>query len=111
MRLPDELVEELLDELQTAGEKHTQAKAAHFQAEQQRRITRAELMNVAKASGQKSFTAQEVYAHSSQLYKDAVDRVFQAILELGNAEYRCKLAEMRWESWRTINANQRAARV
>lgn len=110
-RLPDELVEELLNDIEDAGEKHAQAKADRFDAEEQRRITKSELMAVAESIGKRSVAAKEQYAHSTETYKRAVKRAYDAILAEGQADYRMRLAEKRFEAWRTINANMRAARV
>ena len=109
-KLPDELVEELLSELEVAGGEYAHAKGERFLSEQERRILRSELMQVAKSIGHHVVAAQTAYSETAAPYRAAVKRQYQAIIDEGQAEMRYRNAEKRWESWRTINANQRYAR-
>lgn len=111
MQLPDDELERLFEELKAAAADFAGAKARRFGLEEQRKIRKNELMLVAEASGAKSRDRQERYAYTHPTYKLTVDKLLKAIEEEVNAEYAVKLVEMRWESWRSIGANMRAARM
>lgn len=111
MQLPDEELEALFEELSAAALRYGKAKAARIGLEEQRKIRKNQLMLTAEATGQKSRDKQERYAYTHPTYKATVDKLLNAIEEETDAEYACKIIEMRWESWRSIGANMRAART
>lgn len=111
MQLPDEELERLFDELRDAAAEYGKAKARRFGLEELRKIRKNQLMVTAEATGAKSRDKQERFAYTHPTYKLVVDDLLDAIETETTAEYRCKLVEMRWESWRTIGANMRAARA
>lgn len=85
---------------------------AHMRAlEEQRKITKATLMNLARALGEaKSRDSAETWAYTHIQYKQVSDRMIQAIEEEGIAHSAYNRAEKEWESWRSLNANDRNIR-
>lgn len=111
MQLPDEELQQLFDELETAAQLYAKAKANRFGLEEQRKIVKNELMLVAEATGEKTVSRQERFAYSHPTYRGIVAQLVSAIEKEATSEYACKLIEMRWESFRTLSANMRAART
>lgn len=109
--LPDEAIQELFDKLETAALSYAKAKALRFGLEEQRKITKNQLMLVAEAEGERTITRMERFAYSHVTYKEIVDLLVKAIEDEASKEYACKLVEMRWETFRTLSANMRAARA
>lgn len=108
--LPDELVQELLNELQDSGEQHAKAKARMRQLEEQRKIVKAQLMKVGQTVGGLTSGAKlELFAYSHPTYVDLVASLVTAIENEALMDYRRKDAEIRYECWRSLNSNQRAA--
>lgn len=107
--IPDEYVQELLDEIEESAAEFAVAKGQTVGLKEGRKIMKAQLMGVAEANGVKSVSKQEQFAYSHPTYRAAVDRLVEAIEREANLEYRCKIVEMKWESWRTLNANARRA--
>lgn len=108
-RLPDDFVQELLEQLEEKGKAYARKKAERTGLEEERKITKNELMNVAEAEDVRTITKQERFAYSHPTYRRIVDRLIKAVEEEALAEYALKLIEMQFEAWRTINANERAA--
>lgn len=108
--LPDEYVQQLFDELQGAARRHARAKALAEGLREDRKITKAQLMSVAEADGVGSIAARETFAYSHPNYKAIVVKLREAIEQETLSQYECKLIELRFEAWRTISANERAAR-
>ncbi|MDH4172121.1 MAG: hypothetical protein OEW90_01850 [Betaproteobacteria bacterium] len=108
-RLPDEFVQSLLDNLDTKGKVYARRKAERTGLEEERKITKNELMNVAEAEDVRTITKQERFAYSHPTYRAIVTRLIKAVEEEALAEYELKLIDMQFEAWRTINANERAA--
>lgn len=111
MQLPDEELEELFTALQTAAHEYGVAKAKRIGLEDQRKVTKNQLMLTAEAEGQRSRDKQERFAYTHPQYRHIVDKLVAAIEAEVDAEYACKIIEMRWESWRSIGANMRASRT
>lgn len=109
--VPDELVQDLLERLEAASVRYAEAKAERIGLEELRKVTKAELMAVAEAEDVRTITKQERFAYSHPTYGQIVKKLKAAIKREIVEEYACKLVEMEWETWRTVNANQRAARV
>jgi len=107
--LPDEFVQELMESLESKARVYAKAKANRAGLEEDRKITKNELMMVAEADDVHTITKQERFAYSHPTYRAIVNRLKKAIEDEVNAEYDCKLAELQFEAWRTINANERAA--
>lgn len=105
--LPDEFVQEIIDDLDQAAQRYASAKALAEGLKEDRKITKAQLMNVAAAEGVTVITAREQFAYSHATYLDVVHQLKAAIRDAARAEYDCKICELRFEAWRTINANQR----
>lgn len=111
MNIPDSEIQELFDQLEAASLAYAKAKALRFGLEEQRKITKNQLMLVAEAEGDKTITRQERSAYSNPVYQGIVNRLVAAIEDETGKEYACKLIEMKWDTFRTISANMRAARV
>lgn len=107
--LPDDFVQALLEEMEQAGQAHALAKARLKGLEEGRKIQKAQLMKVAEATGLTSMTRQESFAYAHPQYKLTVDQLVAAVQDEADKHYAYKLIEVRWESWRTLNANERAA--
>lgn len=108
MRLPDEYVQQLIDDLEVASQDYARAKAEADGLRELRKVTKAQLMSVAEAEGNGSIARQEVYAYGHPTYRAILERLRTAIEDETLRQYQCKLAELKFEAWRTISANQRA---
>lgn len=108
-RLPDEFVAALLDEFEAKGRQHAYAKALLRGLEEDRRIVRADLMRVAEEAGIRSAAGQEKYACSHPRYRELRDALVKAIEDESLKHYECRLCEIKFEAWRSINANERQA--
>lgn len=108
-QLPDEFIQECLDDIDKLSVLYATAKAEMEGLREDRKITKSQLMLVAEAEGVKGRDRQEVFAYTHPTYGAIVRRLKVAIRESVRLEYQLKLAELRWESWRSINANQRQA--
>lgn len=109
-QLPDELVQQLLENIETFGDRHASAQAEQERLKENRKITKNVLMKFAEADGIKSHVQQEKYAYTHPTYLRAVADWIKSIEEGVKAEVRFRNAEREWESWRTISANQRSVR-
>jgi hypothetical protein len=109
-RLPDDLVQELLDAIEDTGRIHARAKAEAARLEHRRKRIKASMMKVMEAHGVRSHQKQEVDALCHPNYDAAVELACSAIEAEANAEVDLKNAEREYEAWRTLSANARAAR-
>lgn len=107
--LPDEYVQELFEKIEKTGNEHARTKGRVAALMEMRKIHKSQLMQVKQACGVTSTAAQEREAYADPTYQEVVDRLVAAIEEEGRAAVAHSLAEKAWESWRTENANQRAA--
>jgi hypothetical protein len=108
--LPDDYIQGVLDDLHDKAAIYGKAKAKRIGLEEQRKITKAQLMKVCEVSQNITSAAhqeREAYAHPT--YLSIVKQLEVAVEAEVTAEYDCKLLEMQWESWRSINASLRAA--
>lgn len=108
--VPDEEVQALFDDLETAGAAHARAKAAAEGLKEDRKITKSQLMNIAEAEGVRSISQREVFAYSHPTYKAVVAKLVKAIEEEALADYKYRLADVAIQAWRTWSADTRAAR-
>lgn len=109
-QLPDDLVNQLLENIEELAEPYAKAKALQESLKENRKITKNTLMKMAEVEGIKSHVQQEKFAYLHPQYKLAVNKWIQAIEDEVMAETRFKNAEREWESWRTICANERAVK-
>lgn len=107
--LPDEAVQEMLDEIERSGREHARLRARLESLRELRKITKARLMKLLEEEGISAFAAQERDAYAHPAYQAIVDRMVEAIEQEHNAAVDYAIAEKRWESWRTISADLRAA--
>lgn len=110
MQLPDEEIQQLFDDLEAAAAAFGKAKALRIGKEEARKVTKNELMLVAEANGNHTISKQERFAYSHPTYKQIVKDLVAAVENEAIREYACKIIEMKWETWRSIGANMRAAR-
>jgi hypothetical protein len=108
-RLPDDFVQALFEEIERAGHEYAMAKAERTGLEEDKKITRSHLMHLAKAEGIAAVTAQEHYAYGHPSYALKIQELKRAVRREVEAEYALKLIDMRFEAWRTLSANERAA--
>jgi len=109
MDLPDTYVQELMEEMESASVLYARAKALAEGLREDRKITKAQLMNVAESEGVAAYSRQEVFAYSHPTYRRIVKDLRQAIEDETLKQYKCKMCELKFEAWRTISANTRAA--
>ena len=107
--LPDEYVQQLMNELDETSQTYAKKKAMAEGLREDRKVTKAQLMSVAEAEGYSSLAKQEVFAYGHPTYKAILDKLRVAIEEEALWSYKCKMCELRFEAWRTISANTRAA--
>lgn len=105
--LPDEFLQELMKELEDAAEHHARAKNRRVYLTEFRKVVKAQLMNLAESMGHKAVQAREQFAYSHPTYLDHLTAQAQAEENEALMGYRWKRAEINWEAWRSINANQR----
>ena len=108
-KLPDEFVQQLVENFEEAGKARAMAKARLRGLEEDRKILKAQLMKVAEAQGTTSITRQEAFAYSHQQYTRLRDNLVEAVEEESLRDYECRLCEIKFEAWRSINANERQA--
>lgn len=108
-RLPDDFVQQCLDDIDSLSVEYATAKAEMEGLREDRKITKAQLMLVAEADGVKGRDRQEVFAYTHPTYLALVRRFKAAIKAAVRLEFQLKVAELRFEAWRSVNANQRQA--
>lgn len=108
--IPDELVQQLLENIETASQPYAKAKALVTSLEELRKSTKAGLMKMARAMGEASSKeGAEAWAYTHPSYQDVVDRLVAAIEDEVLKQTKFQNAEREWESWRTLCANERSA--
>lgn len=108
--LPDELVQQLLENIETASKPYAKAKALVTSLEELRKSTKAGLMKMARALGEAtSREAAEAWAYTHENYQDVVKRLVAAIEDEVLEQTKFQNSEREWESWRTLCANERSA--
>lgn len=107
-QIPDELVNQLLENIQTAGEQLAKAIREQEFCKEMRKITKSTVMKMMEAGGVRSVNQQERDTYAHPTYRGAVDKWMAAIEAEGVAKARFSVAEKEWESWRTICANERS---
>jgi len=109
VKLPDEFVQQLVEDFENSGKAHAYARAKLKGLEEGRKMTKAALMNVARDAGITASARQESYAYSHPRYKEIVDELVKAVERESLLHYECRLCEIKFEAWRSINANERQA--
>lgn len=108
--LPDELVNQLLENIEDAAVPYSKAKSRVTALEENRKITKSALMKMARATGQAtSKEGAEAWAYTHPQYELAVKQLVEAIEDEVLKATAFQNAEREWESWRTISANERKA--
>lgn len=102
--------ERLLDRFRRAGRRYAIAAAEHAKLDLMRHSVIAMLMRDAESAGQKTAAAQERDARASQIYRDHIDKIAKAVLELEEA--RAEMAGSRFaiDLYRTTQASLRQER-
>ncbi len=75
--------------------------------EELRTIKRSEIANQRKADGE-SATAAQQYAEGSSQYRAHVENMVKARTEANKKRAEVKGMEMKWDTWRSMNATRRA---
>lgn len=110
-QLPDESIQLYLEEIARLGKIAARLKARERAMEENRKITKATLMKMARATGEAtSRDSAETWAYTHPQYKIASDSLIAAIEDAANAETDSQNAIREWESWRTLCANERSIR-
>jgi hypothetical protein len=105
---PDEQREQRLAELRELIARHASAKGARVRLEHFRKIKRALLMRDAEVLGATSMAMQEREAYAHPEYLDVVDGYAEATRQESEAYWLLVMEQMRFEAWRTRQANWRA---
>ena len=107
MGLPDEFVQQMLDELERLSFDYAAARANSRAAEENRKIVKSQLKRAFSGSN----TAAEDYAHVHPKYKAAVKEMCDAGEKEDSAKWQLEIQKMKFEAWRTLSANERIARL
>jgi hypothetical protein len=84
--------------------KYSIAKANLADFENAKSSVKADLM---KASNETTIAGQEREAYASPQYKNHCKQIAEATFEAELLKLKIKCAELRWETWRTQQANER----
>ena len=98
-------MDEFLHDTETLMDRAARAKSEADKEEELRKILLSELIN---HSGAPSATKAEHEARSTQKYKEATHRLIAARTEANILAAKVKSREMRWETWRSRGATERA---
>lgn len=85
---------------------YAMARASQLRSENMLRVIKSLSM---KASNEKSAAAQERDAYASDVYRDAIDELFEHTKEAEKFRSLREAAKMKIEVWRSINAGLRNA--
>lgn len=111
MQLPDETVQEILDDMHAKGVAAGKAKAKAAALRVQLKITEATLTDMALTiSAATNRPAARSWALQHPTYKEVADAMVAAIEEAAITSSAHNRAEKEWESWRSLNANDRGIR-
>lgn len=108
-QIPDDLVQELLNDIEERGKEYARARARAAHLSDLKGITEAQLMKMLEAGGLSVVAAQKRDARASPSYLEVVKQLHDAIEDETVCEVKFRNAERAWESWRTLCANERAA--
>ena len=95
---------ELLDEIETIYPKFSQAKGRLAQIEAFKSSLKAIEMSKSEAT---SLGAKEMDAYKSQAFQDICKAIGVATEETETYKQALELAKLKWETWRTEQANNR----
>jgi hypothetical protein len=104
--IDDEKIEAALAYLASNVEASAEARANKVFMVEGRKVKKAQLMN---QSNEPSEAAKERFAYSHEEYQDHLEALKQAIYEDAKHEFRRAAYNATIDSWRTQNANIRAA--
>lgn len=104
----EEEVEDALDFLHGSAEDIGRARARASKAEHMLKVTRSQALLL---SDERSHDRREAEALTSDRYIAAIDELHDAVLQAETLFARRRANEFTIEAWRTMNANQRNARV
>lgn len=103
MQTIDEATERMRLLMLDAAKAESEAK----RLDERRKIIRSQLVAKFRADG-KAIGESEHLAMASESYSKAVDEAFAADLEASVKSAEAEAAKIRWETWRTRQANKRA---
>ena len=95
---------EAIGYIYTTAPQYAKAKGQLAQLEAYKHSLRAIKM---KQSNEQTVTAQEREAYASPQYKNHCKQIAEATFEAELLKLKIKCAELRWETWRTQQANER----
>ena len=95
-------------EMGKVANEFAKAKATREHLEQFRKSKKALLMQQAELAGHKAFAAQEREAYAHPEYIALLDGLMAAVEAEESLKWRLELFKMKFETWRTQQATQRA---
>lgn len=106
----DETMEEQFADVRTLAKIYAEAKGDRVRLEEYRKVKKHQLMQVAEMQGVNAIGAQtrDAYAHAD--YESLINGLADAVETESRAYWELKLAEWRFEAWRTQQANVRSER-
>jgi hypothetical protein len=107
VQLPDDAVQQLLEDIAEAGKVYARAKA-HLEALRERRkITKASIMKVVETYGVTSYAAQEREAYSHPGYAQHIVELEKAVEAEVITEIAFRNAERAFDAWRSVLSTER----
>lgn len=104
----DETIERRIEKLRELAGLFAEAKGERVQIEHFRSSKKAMLMKGAAVEGVKSAAAQERDAYASKDYRELLVAIGRAVEREERLRWDLRLAEMRFEAWRSHEATKRA---
>lgn len=105
---PDEHIQAMLEAIDKTGREHARAKTYAARLKDQREITLATIMRIKETEGVAAVAKQKREALLHPMYRDVLERYYQAIEEEVNARTAAENAVRLFEGWRTAESTQRA---
>lgn len=103
----DEIRESWINELRDLAKLYAHAKSERLQLDEFRKIRRYTLMKQAEQEGYKAIGAQEREAYAHPDYETLINALAAAVEREAKALWEIRIEEMRFEAWRTNQANMR----
>lgn len=103
-----EVSEERLQAIRNMAAEYAKAKAQRVYLEHFRKSKRAMLMKQAELDGEKTAVAQEREAYADREYVELLEGLKEATEIEARLYWELRVTEMRFEAWRTKQANERA---
>lgn len=107
----DEIREGWISELRDLAKIYAKAKGNRMQLEEFRKVRKNTLMKRAELDGYNAIGAQEREAYAHPEYERLIHGLAQATQAEAEALWKLRIEEMRFEAWRTNQANFRAERM